>query len=265
MKLTMRALMVLGLACAALGGQVGAQGTPPAAEAQADPAAAKKLDALIARYNKQQEDVSAAYSKATTDEEKQKALAGLPGKEYVSEFQAVADEARGTETAAQALLWVLRIVRDDKATAWGAIQTLLEEHMASPRLGELADNLRYGAYQHGEKPVLEALRAIVAESPHEKVRAGGLFALGAVLLESKEPSSKAEGRDCMEAVVAEYGEVASRGSTYKAAAEGFLYELDNLQIGMAAPEFESIDENGVKWKLSDYKGKVVVIDFWGFW
>ena len=25
------------------------------------------------------------------------------------------------------------------------------------------------------------------------------------------------------------------------------------------------DENGVSWKLSDYRGKVVVVDFWGFW
>jgi cytochrome oxidase Cu insertion factor (SCO1/SenC/PrrC family) len=32
-----------------------------------------------------------------------------------------------------------------------------------------------------------------------------------------------------------------------------------------APDFEAVDENGVKFKLSDYRGKVVVLDFWGFW
>jgi hypothetical protein len=138
--------------------------------------------------------------------------------------------------------------------------------MKSPAMEELAGELRYAADQYGEDRVIEALRSIVAESPHERARAAALFTLGGVLLESSKAEHKAEGRDCFEAVIAEYGTF-SRGtdSTYKAAAEGFLYELDHLQVGMSAPDFESVDENGVKWKLSDCKGKVVVVDFWGFW
>ena len=45
-------------------------------------------------------------------------------------------------------------------------------------------------------------------------------------------------------------------------------KLDNfkkLAIGKTAPDQEAIDENGVKFKVSDYRGKVVVLDFWGFW
>jgi peroxiredoxin len=34
---------------------------------------------------------------------------------------------------------------------------------------------------------------------------------------------------------------------------------------MLAPDFEAVDENGAAWKLSDYRGKVVVVDFWGNW
>ena len=262
----MKSLIVLGL-CAALGGSARAQDAneAQAVAVQAAAPAAAKLKALIERYNKQERDVSEAYDKAGTEEEKQKVLRGLPGKEYIPEFQAIAAEAKGTDPAAQALLWVLRLAREDKATAWAAIQTLLEDHMESPRMAELTGQLRYAAYQHGEAQVIEALRAIVDESPHDKARAGAMFTLGAVQLESENAASKKEGRNCFEAVIAEYGDVAYRGSTYKAAAEGFLYELDNLQIGMPAPDFESVDENGVKWKLSDYKGKVVVIDFWGFW
>ena len=44
-----------------------------------------------------------------------------------------------------------------------------------------------------------------------------------------------------------------------------LPELDHLQIGMHVPDFEAVDQDGVKFKLSDYAGKVVVVDFWGFW
>ena len=46
---------------------------------------------------------------------------------------------------------------------------------------------------------------------------------------------------------------------------GRLFQLDNLQIGMTCPDFTAKDVDGVEFKLSDYRGKVVVLDFWGFW
>jgi hypothetical protein len=44
-----------------------------------------------------------------------------------------------------------------------------------------------------------------------------------------------------------------------------LYLLENLSIGKTAPEIEAEDLDGQKFKLSDYRGKVVVLDFWGHW
>jgi len=251
---------------ALLGGAAPAQekSTVPAG-AEATSISGEKLKALIDRYNKEREDVFDAYQKATSEDEKQKILAKLPGKGYIPEFRAIAEEARGTDTAAQAWLWVLRLIENDSKQAWEVVELLLSEHIQSPAMEELTGELRYAAAEHGEARVVEALRAIVAESKLERVRAAGLFTLGAVLLESKNAQNKAEGRDCLEAVVAEYGEAQRGDSTYKAAAEGYLFELDNLQIGMSAPDFESIDENGAKWRLSDYKGKVIVVDFWGNW
>ena len=43
------------------------------------------------------------------------------------------------------------------------------------------------------------------------------------------------------------------------------FEKEHLQLGMTAPDIEGEDLEGVKFKLSDYRGKVVVIDFWGNW
>jgi hypothetical protein len=37
------------------------------------------------------------------------------------------------------------------------------------------------------------------------------------------------------------------------------------QVGNLAPEIEGIDLFGKKFKLSEYRGKVVVLDFWGNW
>jgi cytochrome oxidase Cu insertion factor (SCO1/SenC/PrrC family) len=36
-------------------------------------------------------------------------------------------------------------------------------------------------------------------------------------------------------------------------------------IGKVAPDIEGVDVDGKKFKLSDYRGKVVVLDFWGDW
>jgi hypothetical protein len=48
-------------------------------------------------------------------------------------------------------------------------------------------------------------------------------------------------------------------------AKAELYELRHLSKGMAAPEIEAEDLDGRTFKLSDYRGKVVLLDFWGHW
>ena len=47
--------------------------------------------------------------------------------------------------------------------------------------------------------------------------------------------------------------------------ENELFSFRNLRIGKAAPEIAAEDLDGVEFKLSDYRGKVVVLDFWGDW
>jgi hypothetical protein len=42
-------------------------------------------------------------------------------------------------------------------------------------------------------------------------------------------------------------------------------EPEHLAIGREAPEIEGNDVDGVPFKLSDYRGKIVVLDFWGNW
>ena len=44
-----------------------------------------------------------------------------------------------------------------------------------------------------------------------------------------------------------------------------LYELQNLRVGKVAPGIEGQDLDGVKFKLSDYRGKVTTIAYWATW
>ena len=41
--------------------------------------------------------------------------------------------------------------------------------------------------------------------------------------------------------------------------------LRTLRIGRTAPEIKAKDLDEKEFKLSDYRGKVVLLDFWGHW
>ncbi len=43
------------------------------------------------------------------------------------------------------------------------------------------------------------------------------------------------------------------------------YEWENLRVGCKAPDLEGVDGDGVPFKLSDYAGKVIFLDFWAHW
>ena len=61
----------------------------------------------------------------------------------------------------------------------------------------------------------------------------------------------------------EYADVKLPGGvTVGHQAKSELYDIRNLAIGMIAPDIEGPDQDGIKFKLSDYRGKVVLLNFW---
>lgn len=69
----------------------------------------------------------------------------------------------------------------------------------------------------------------------------------------------------LERIKREFADVPMGKSKLGAMADDKLFLLKNLAIGCEAPEITGEDVEGVAFKLSDYRGKVVVLDFWGFW
>ena len=61
----------------------------------------------------------------------------------------------------------------------------------------------------------------------------------------------------------DFGDVEIRGDeTVATRAESELYELRRLGIGEVAPDMEGTDQHGAPIKLSDYRGKIVLLYFW---
>lgn len=72
--------------------------------------------------------------------------------------------------------------------------------------------------------------------------------------------------ECLQRLFDEFADLRYRGQqTYGQLAQRELYELRHLSVGMVAPDIVGRDLDGVEFRLSDYRGKVVMLDFWGHW
>lgn len=229
---------------------------------------AQKLAELREKRDTAMSEWEAKLRAAKDQEEGQKIWAARPGAEFLAGFKAIAVEAKGTETAGQAWLDVFQLAIDLDATddAKSAVDAVVADHVASPDLVGFASMLGYASQSIGRDKAVTALNALIEKSPHRTVKAPALFSLGSLLTERGTAEEKATGRKALERVVAEFADVKpKRGGPYAERAKAYLFELDHLQVGMVAPNFESIDENGNKLSVAEYKGKVVVLDFWGHW
>jgi hypothetical protein len=69
-------------------------------------------------------------------------------------------------------------------------------------------------------------------------------------------------RPALERLGAAKGRAGGRSAAFAGAAQG---EGVGLEVGMVAPEIAGLDTQGRPMRLSDFRGKVVVLDFWGHW
>ncbi len=79
----------------------------------------------------------------------------------------------------------------------------------------------------------------------------------------RQPQFLIEGPGCVQ--LSRYTSPDARTKTYGALAEAALFELRHLAVGKPAPEIEGEDVDGRRFKLSDHRGKVIVLTFSGNW
>ena len=277
----MRTQIRLLVALAALGSLAGplasAQSPAPAASApKTDEAAlAAEFDALGEAFEAAQQEyykkLSALYAPFREREPSAEELVELerqvkelepldPTKSFAPRYAALAAKAKGTVVAAKAWLRVVSFGGGGEFTAEGAIATLLAEHLERAELAELASTLAYT--QLAPELVRSTLGTLRAKSPHDTVKAAATLSLAV----NSQREDVARAKELYRELVAKYAALdAGWGGTYGEIGTRALFELERLQVGMVAPDFEASDENDVKFKVSDYRGKVVVLDFWGFW
>lgn len=222
---------------------------------------AEQIKTIIADYTKASRSLMTEARKMPGNEGRDYYYANLPklqqkcGADLNAVVAANADEPANFD----AIMWItMNMAGSDTGTK--AMDTLFEKYIENEQMVTLCAVLA-----QGRMPVKNPeakLEQLIEKSPHEAVRASATMAL------AKNVKDETRAEELYESLIANYGDLTSpmtRGKTFKEAADNALFQLKYLSIGKIAPDIEGEDLDGVAFKLSDYRGKVVVLDFWGDW
>ncbi len=166
-----------------------------------------------------------------------------------------------SEAALNAARWILLNTQDGPEVEKAAA-VILQEHIRSADLVRLAQEMERMRHRCSGR----LLEAMLEKNPSAEVQGNACLMLA--LLRKDEAKygenrqATAEAERLFERVIGQFGRVKRNGEKLADLAEEALFELRKLFIGKPAPETEGEDLDGRPLKLSDYRGKVVLLIFW---
>jgi len=145
-----------------------------------------------------------------------------------------------------------------------AAKTMVEKHPDHPEIPQVCQML--GRAENGEA----LLKSVLEKSTKPANKAAAALTLGESVVDKV---------DDLDDKPAEADKLAAQGEKYlttaaellkdnpeqKKEAESMLNALRHIRVGKTPPDIQGPDLDGKAFKLSDYRGKVVLLDFWGNW
>ncbi|MEC7724498.1 MAG: hypothetical protein VYD05_03210 [Planctomycetota bacterium] len=227
------------------------------------PSAAERMQELSDLQEKAVADWRADIKKAKEDRdagrESARAMRMRPDFGPVAEKAlAYAKEFQGKDEAVDFLMMVVNL---DQQRARPALETLLKDHIDSPKLSEMGRMIPY-LDRFFSPEFAEVARAKLIKSKSVDVRGWAMFASHQATIEKSDLNGATykDARSKLMAIAEEVTDKALAGEI-----TGAINEREQFGIGCTAPDIEGLDLDGVAFKLSDYKGKVIFLDFWGDW
>jgi hypothetical protein len=224
------------------------------------------LEVITADYEKQLTVYRKAWTEATTDAENQASEKLRPSlNEFVTRLLTLAEEQPADEVACDALLWIADHCSQHEAMQLASVCDLIEKyHLNSPKLKNTTVSLATASSERAN-----ALAVTIAEQAGDReVRAFAAYFVGhGIYCQTGGVAEKDLARieHWMNRVQTDYADVKFENRTLGEMAKAQVFELRNLIPGKVAPELEGVGVDGEKLKLSDHRGKVVLLVFWGSW
>ena len=239
----------------------------------------KKLDSLRNEFKKLQDDVIQEYKDAKSPEEAQKLipkiqknLLKLPREEYAKKAIALSKTMQPADQGSfDSLVFAMSMVSrgNNKEIMKEAVDMIVKDHSKNPKMISVL------GFISSTPDGASILEKIATKTDDRNLAGLAWYAItenlqqqsGEVGIKQAEELNKRT-EMIYEKLAKDYADVpmangrGTIGSTIKAA----LFELQNLSIGKVAPEVLCLNIDGDKEdKLSNYKGKVVVLDIWATW
>ncbi len=255
-----------------------------------------QYEALLEEYTKAQTDAMMALRQAKPEDQAKIAGEKMPRpSDWAAKFLLIAKADPKSDGARESLSWIVASLYGG-STAHEAVDLLLANFADAEEMVDLAGSL-------GRSPGIpqgRLLRGIHEKSPHEDARALACLSLAQNLLATADAkgmvqgeldgdfrlqvdavlggdeglaeirafddaAARKEAEGLLDLVKKDYADKAHARGTFGETADQLLFELRVLGIGKTAPEISGEDIDGVAFNLSDYRGKVVMLDFWGDW
>lgn len=263
----------------------------------------EQLEALKKEVEQGRQDYNSAYGKAKTDRERQELRGKEDKRRQACARRALelAQKSPKDPVAVEALSWIISGGlgwNGAGAEIETAFDLLRKDYVTSDKLRRVCE-IAFVYDSVSSKPE-RLLRAVLQKNPHREIQAHACYVLGVILRRHAAEAKKwREIRDSAEAkvwetelkaevmkrikagdpdkllkeaenlfgrTISKYGDVKTTNErTLSDLAEATLFEMHYLVVGKVAPEIEGEDIDGKRFKVSDYRGKVVVLDFWGHW
>lgn len=255
------------------------QSPPENAKSVPMPDLTQKIEALQAKFDNLMEKLDEKLQEAETAEDEAKIEVQITNleAEFVKQQLALA-KLHKTDPEAFTVLATVALSEDDaSAEAFKLIET---DHLQRHAIGLFCRLI--SATGHDSQPAEALIRKVMEQGKNDSVKGNATFGLASLLkarvanqADELDPAQQEKILDAseklFETVVTTYP--AAKGGIVLGvqmpgpadSAEKELYELRHLRIGKIAPNIRGKDSQGREFQLTDYRGQIVVIDFWAEW
>ena len=166
--------------------------------------------------------------------------------------------SRGTDAGLKALGWIVSNVRGDRDTLMDTFDTAREHYLTHPQVGDfLFACIRR---RRGLDEFADFVDEVIEKNPNKIAKANAYYARAQFNAPGRRQKGSLEYFADLDkaAELADGTELADRARAPK-------FRSERLVVGKEVPDIVGKDIDGKEFKLSDYRGKVILLDFWGDW